>query len=114
MIEVIAFAVGIAVTLAIGIPIFNKFVERRMHSWMETWTEKWDISLETQIDALKTMSEWLHTGLVSPRYLDFKAWYKETYWKACKIHDPYFPERMWMRYEAEDIVYAAEMRKGIK
>lgn len=113
MSDVLIFVVVLAITLTIGIYIFNKFVERRMLAWVTLWSEKWDISTDVQIKALKHMQEWLHIGYVTPRVWDYKAWYKETYWKACKVYDPYFPQRMRMRYEAEDILYAAEMKKGI-
>lgn len=107
MIDVLIFIGVFTVVLVVGLYIFNKIVEHQMYKWIERWDEVWGISIETRIKALNHIKEWLHIGYTTPKVFHFKQWYKDTYWAACKVHDPTFPSRMWLRYELEDMLYAA-------
>lgn len=111
MTDVLIFIGVFTVVLAVGLYIVNKFVEHMMYKWIELWDEKWGISIETRIKALNHIKEWLHIGYTSPRIFDFKQWYKDTYWAACRVHDPMFPTRMRLRYELEDMLYAAALQE---
>lgn len=106
----IFFGVSVLVLVG-GLYAFSKIVERKMYKWIQTWDRVWGIDLEVRIKALKHIKEWLQIGYITPKLFGFKQWYKDVYWHACKIHDPTFPTRMWMRYELEDMLYAAALKE---
>lgn len=111
MTDVLIFIVVFTIVLAVGLYIFNKIVEHMMYKWIERWDEVWGISIETRIKALNHIKEWLQIGYTTPKFFHFKQWYKDTYWAACKVHDPTFPMRMRLRYELEDMLYAAALQE---
>lgn len=106
----IFFGVSVLVLVG-GLYTFSKIVERKMYKWIQTWDRVWGIDLEVRIKALKHIKEWLQIGYITPKLFGFKQWYKDVYWDACKIHDPTFPTRMWMRYELEDMLYAEALKE---